>query len=525
MSVNEEMDINNDYQTISLDQQEQEPQVSLSAQPKGPPQPLPQTSLLCKHYETNDEEFFDAAIQTLQTRIFNRTKKIIAALQGGTYFEREKVSYQTQTAAFHNEYQQSSREASIQPFNPILYGSDKIKGEYTLYANPARYETADQFFVRRESAVKLIQSCWRKYKAQKYCQILIQERDEKIAVQQQEELTIAAQKEKERQYQLKRRVQPRTKADFDLLYQEVATWVRQQKFSIDQANLIPEARQSALELLVQKESRLIQNIEALKRQTNIILRQDKIVNFFKKISEPRRWQLWDGSFAAVHTPYTLRAQSLRNIYYALEQKNITLDQRLDILLQTKFILKEFDCELTRNAVRLIDEEADLLSRNRPANSMEMLRKRILEHFLDFCESPEFNPGVLTLVKDSSDLIFRPNTLPVVDKKKLNPIKKEQMNRLKQTQIRKAVYSQLDQTKEKINMIEVLGELGGMQQYNQDLDADCQVDEPGLFLNILPDEVFATDGYRIMPQECEIQNEQSFQNDDGIGEEIKMDDLQ
>lgn len=76
----------------------------------------------------------------------------------------------------------------------------------------------------------------------------------------------------------------------------------------------------------------------------------------------------------------MRAATLRNIYYALEEK-LDLDARLDLLLQTKYITKEFDCELTREIIRLIDEEADLLSRGRSTQSLASLRKRIQTDFL------------------------------------------------------------------------------------------------------------------------------------------------
>lgn len=80
----------------------------------------------------------------------------------------------------------------------------------------------------------------------------------------------------------------------------------------------------------------------------------------------------------VDTPFTVRAATLRNIYYQLEDSKLAkdLDRRLDLLLQTKYICKEFDCELTREIIRLIDEEADLLSRGRPNDSLDGLRRRI-----------------------------------------------------------------------------------------------------------------------------------------------------
>lgn len=53
--------------------------------------------------------------------------------------------------------------------------------------------------------------------------------------------------------------------------------------------------------------------------------------------------------------------------------------------------QEFDCNLTREIVELIDREADLLNRGRSPKMLEGLRKRISSLFLTFVETPEFNP--------------------------------------------------------------------------------------------------------------------------------------
>ena len=49
----------------------------------------------------------------------------------------------------------------------------------------------------------------------------------------------------------------------------------------------------------------------------------------------------------VHTPFTIRAKELMDLYKGLKMKNITTDERLDILLNTKWTVKEWDCNLTR----------------------------------------------------------------------------------------------------------------------------------------------------------------------------------
>ncbi len=64
----------------------------------------------------------------------------------------------------------------------------------------------------------------------------------------------------------------------------------------------------------------------------------------------------------VHTPGTLRAKELQQLYGGLTLTDLSLDERLDVLLHVKWTVKEFDCQLTRDIVALIEREADMLNR-------------------------------------------------------------------------------------------------------------------------------------------------------------------
>lgn len=70
------------------------------------------------------------------------------------------------------------------------------------------------------------------------------------------------------------------------------------------------------------------------------------------------------------TPYTLRAQELRDIFNSLSMKYLTQDERLDILLTVKHTVKEHDCKLTQEIIELIDREADLLMRGVKESNLE-----------------------------------------------------------------------------------------------------------------------------------------------------------
>lgn len=64
----------------------------------------------------------------------------------------------------------------------------------------------------------------------------------------------------------------------------------------------------------------------------------------------------------VHTPLTVRAAELQQLYRGLTLPSLSLDEQLDVLLHVKWVAKEWDCGVTRELVELIDREADLLNR-------------------------------------------------------------------------------------------------------------------------------------------------------------------
>ena len=88
------------------------------------------------------------------------------------------------------------------------------------------------------------------------------------------------------------------------------------------------------------------------------------------MANPKKWKRLDARFTEVHTPFTTRAKELMDLYNGLRLPFLTIDERLDVLLHTKWTVKEFDCSLTREIVDLIDREADMLNRGRSEGSLE-----------------------------------------------------------------------------------------------------------------------------------------------------------
>jgi hypothetical protein len=299
-----------------------------------------------------------------------------------------KFERQSQTQELTSCSMQTLREAGTQVARRGVW----IDGAQDVERIARPYFTADQLHALRHRCATTIQCAVRCWIARRRVSALRQRRYE------QELELMRAQDEHERQLaerqqrELQRRMHPRTAADFDLLYSELEAWRVHETARIKGDRQLPEAeRQSQLQQLLQKETKLLQTIDRLKIAAKIENHEAKIKNQLTAMAAPKTWTLKGGDTAVVHTPFTTRAQELAQLYNGLRLNGLAIEERLDVLLHAKWTVKEFDCRLTRECVELIDREIDMLKRGRGESSLTGLRKRLGNLFLQFIETPEFNP--------------------------------------------------------------------------------------------------------------------------------------
>ncbi|RLN53028.1 hypothetical protein BBP00_00009442 [Phytophthora kernoviae] len=198
-------------------------------------------------------------------------------------------------------------------------------------------------------------------------------------------------------HEVNRRMHPNTVSDFEVLYNELDKWRQVECRKVrEQRELDPSERQRALDAILAKETKLLQTIDRLKLTATDANRKQRIEAMLQFMARPKQWQMSDGDVKEVHTPFTVRAKELMDLYHGLRTPLGSVDERLDMLLHIKWTVQEFDCALTRELVELIDREADMLSRGRKEKSLEGLRKRLTNLFLQFIETPEFNPEAAAL---------------------------------------------------------------------------------------------------------------------------------
>ena len=125
------------------------------------------------------------------------------------------------------------------------------------------------------------------------------------------------------------------------------------KEELDRINttLTGAERKAALCVLLEQETQLIGSIGRHKLDAESENRLNRIQGFLDKAAAPKRWKGPDGNTTQMDTPYTIRAQQLRDIYNTINMKYLTQDERLDVLLTLKHTVKVNTLELNFLYVR------------------------------------------------------------------------------------------------------------------------------------------------------------------------------
>lgn len=309
-----------------------------------------------------------------------------------------KFCRDTQTVVSSHIKIQTRNDMSTQMTKPGVFISvlnDKL-------VTPRPYETAEERYRKQTEKAIIIQKYFRRWYAKRQFERIKQAYIERAEWEKEQEQLRIAEIETRRQADIQRRLNPRTKGDFEILYAALEKW-RQEEMAKINATKTGAARKAALAILLDQETELIATIERYKIEANKENKEKNIQAFLDKISAPRRWKYKDGTTIEVDSPYNIRAKELKDIYNSLNMKYLTQDERLDVLLTLKHTVKEHDCKLTQEIIELIDREADLLMRGIKEENLMGLRKRISTLYLQYIKTPQFNPAVTKHLKVPIDI--------------------------------------------------------------------------------------------------------------------------
>eukprot|EP00742_Colponemidia_sp_Colp-10_P002456 GILJ01002618.1.p1 GENE.GILJ01002618.1~~GILJ01002618.1.p1 ORF type:complete len:632 (+),score=127.59 GILJ01002618.1:43-1896(+) len=320
-------------------------------------------------------------------------------------YHRDSQTYEYRTRSI-----QSKREAGTQMAKQGVF----VDGRTDKILEPQPYFSSEEWEQMRLEKILHIQRMVRGWFARRRAHNLRYRRDDRRSRIMHEEDKRRDEATMKHKQEIERRMHPRSFQDFEILYNELEAWRVNETDRIKSSTLTTEEKKIALEQLLHKETKLLQTIDRLKIAASKHNKEDRMKSTLSEMSAPKKWTMKDGRFTEVHTPFTTRAKELYDLFTGLKMPLLSIDERLDVLLHVKWTVKEFDCNLTREIVDLIDREADMLNRGRSERSLEGLRKRLSNLFLQFIETPEFNPEAAKFQKVPRELLRPANIRPIQD---------------------------------------------------------------------------------------------------------------
>nr|XP_025147234.1 IQ and ubiquitin-like domain-containing protein isoform X3 [Bubalus bubalis] len=253
----------------------------------------------------------------------------------------------------------------------------------------------------RDTQIIVIQTYYRRWHAKVVVEDLRRQKMFRLQWEAEEEHRKIREKKEWMKLDYYRRHNPQTKEDFELLYNALELWRQEELTRINQFFTGAE-RKAALCELLEKETQIIASIGRHRYITYTENQEAEIQSFLDKCSAPKTWRRFDGKIIDMDTQFTIRARELQNIYNCIMLKNVSQDERLDVLLTLKHTVKEHECKLTQEILELIDREVDLMMRGVKHQNLEGLRKRIATLFFHYIKTPLFNPEVARHLKVPQD---------------------------------------------------------------------------------------------------------------------------
>lgn len=333
-------------------------------------------------HKITGKEYHNAGTQTVPKKITRKT---------------EVFSRDTQTVSQRKKLQQTMNTTSTQMTKIGVYVSnitDKL-------LEPGDYFLAEEYHARRLKAVIVIQTRYRQWHAKMFVEKLKEQKRLRLEWEAQEELRKIKEKEEWINLDYYRRHNPKTNEDFELLYNALDLWHQEELSQINQCFTKAE-RKAALCKLLEKETQIIASIGRHRSIARLERQELEIQAFLNKCAAPKIQRRADGKMVEMDTQFTIRARELRNIYKCIILRNLSQDERLDILLTLKHTVKEHECKLTQEILELIDREVDLMMRGVRPYNLEGLRKRIATLFFQYIKIPLFNPEVARHLKVPQD---------------------------------------------------------------------------------------------------------------------------
>ncbi|XP_076279970.1 IQ motif and ubiquitin-like domain-containing protein [Lasioglossum baleicum] len=183
-----------------------------------------------------------------------------------------------------------------------------------------------------------------------------------------------------RDFVILNRSSPRTRTDFELLYNLLDRW-RASSLSVLSVPVL--SRTVLCSLILSKEVELLRAIDSLKTATKLRKREQSYRKFLDETSKSVVWRNRLGSRILVDTPRSVLAGTLKSRFDELSREDVSTEERLKTLYRLGEDIQPHTCGVSDGIVRLVNQEIDLLSSDVDIDKLSWLRRRLNIAFLMF----------------------------------------------------------------------------------------------------------------------------------------------
>lgn len=184
---------------------------------------------------------------------------------------------------------------------------------------------------------------------------------------------------------------PTTRNDFFNLYSIIVMWWKKEFNEIAKIKNISERRAAYYNLLLD-EIELLSALERQKIKSKAEALQRRDMKLLEETSRPIIRQHRKKNMTIVETLEVQRAREIKEVYMSYSRTDLDKKERIQVILSLLNIVETFDeIDYTRDLIKLMRREIDMISMGIDEVYLQGLRKRIEEGLFHFVRDKEFNP--------------------------------------------------------------------------------------------------------------------------------------
>ncbi|XP_034172631.2 IQ motif and ubiquitin-like domain-containing protein isoform X1 [Osmia lignaria lignaria] len=185
------------------------------------------------------------------------------------------------------------------------------------------------------------------------------------------------------------RTWPRTRTDFELLYNLLDRWRIQETKRVSE-QLFEPSRIAVSGLILSKEVELLRAIDAMKTTVKQNRKRRSCRKFLDELSKPVLWKNNRGQTILVDTPAVQRARYFRNTFDELSKEYVSIEERIKTLSRLRNDIELHTCRTSDELLRLIDQEITLLTLKVDPSKLNWLRGRLRLAFFELARNSLIN---------------------------------------------------------------------------------------------------------------------------------------